>query len=590
MEQRLKLGFDKLKSMGPTPERQAIKDRMKVLKAAYEARQWDDPEPPKAPPERRGSILNPIAEGATFGASAELGALGGAAVAAATGQIPEGETFGDAYTSMRDSIEGDIDGYRERNPVGSFAAETIGNAVPAGKIANYAVQSLRPGSSPAARIASEAGITGAMGAAYHGATAEPGERGEAALQGGLIEAGLGAGFGEVSQFARNRKSAREARQHSFANYAGDREQVRFRQTETGEIVPDALARNAIRQGIDEDTIVAIKSVTPADRKRMEMMLDVEQQRQRFPANSVNLRSADVVGDAIGKRYEAVLRLNREAGRKLDDIAQAELRDVDVSLVEPVQEFLADIHKMGAKVQWFDGPAEVDFAGSILDSKILAEQQTLLKEVLGRVERLTSGTAYDAHLAKQFIDEHINYGGKDGGASARVQAALRKLRAGINDSLRSASDDYRRVNDQYSNTLKPLEQLQSISGTRVDLTGPDAASQLGSLSRRLTSNYATRVPLQGAIRDLEKVASEYGVRFSDNINAQVMFVNELESLFGPQASTGIEAAVAQGTSRALSGSSWKEQLGQAVSSRVGPFFGFSQDEKISALRALLRQEH
>ncbi len=583
-------GYATWQAMGPTPEKLALKRELERLSARYESGEFREPaEAPKPPSEPRGSAVNPLAEGATFGASGELAGLGGAAVAAATGNLAEGDTFGDAYTHIRDEVEGDLASYREENPTTSFLLEAGGNAATGGALANRATQALWPGQSPAARVARNAVGSAAGGAAYHGMSAKPDERAEAAMQGALIEGPLGAAVGEGVTWLGRRSRAKQARQDSFANYAGDKEQVAWRQNSQGKIVPDGLAREARRQGIDDDTIVAIKSVTPADRRRMEQMLDVERQRQRFPTNSVNLRASDVVGDAIGKRYETVLKLNREAGEKLDDIAQNELRDVDVRVIEPLQEFLADVHKMGATVSWMDGPAEVDFADSILDSKLLAEDQTLIREVMGRVDRLvgSQGDAYDVHLAKQFIDEHINWGGKDGGASAKVQAALRKLRRGLNEVLRNASDDYRKVNDQYSDTLAPLEKLQSLADQRIDLTGPDAASHLGMLSRRLTSNYASRVPLRAAIGELEAVAGKYGTTFSDNIAAQVLFVNELELLFGPAGATSLGADVAKGVAR---GQGWKETVGQAAGQRLGPFFGRSQDAKIDALQALLRQEY
>ena len=87
-------------------------------------------------PSHKGTILNPIGQGATFGLADELAAGGAAAIGKvlpeSMGGLPPGTPFVDAYTGIRDNIRENTKGYAEENPKTALAAEIGGGLLTGG--------------------------------------------------------------------------------------------------------------------------------------------------------------------------------------------------------------------------------------------------------------------------------------------------------------------------------------------------------------------------------------------------------------------------------------------------------------------------
>lgn len=580
MEETLRKGDAMLKRVtNPTEETLALKEDLKKIAKAYQAGQWD--EEPKAPePEERGNALNPIAEGATYGAASELAAAGAATVGTllpeSMGGIPSGKGLGNgAYTEIRDSIDADLEGYREREPVASFLLEQGGSAVTGGAAMNRVQQALDPGAAPAKRLATNMIGGGTGGAIYGGMSAEEGDRMESAGEGFMLGAPVAGAMGEWSARGRRATNQREQITEALKSRSGDRVAARWELGPKGTPVKDTRAREAIRQGVPEDTVVVIKSSSDADKRKMAQMLDIQQRRMDNPRESVLRRPSDVAGDAVAKRYDTVLELNQEAGSKLDEAAEA-LKGVSVDYAPAFQNFRSELARMG--VTFDDG---INFGGSDLDG--IPELQSLITRTLKRLHN--EGMPLDGkglHRVKRFLDQNISYGRTTRGLSGKAESVIQKLRRDINEGLKASDDNYSKVNEQYSDTIGVLDELQSLTDKRVNLSGPNAGKALGTLLRRLTGNQASRIPLLQTIDGLESVSRKYGIQYEDDVISQVLFVNELEELFGPSAQTSFLADVSKGAERG-----WKERTWDAASSRVGPLFGRTDDNRMKALRELLK---
>jgi hypothetical protein len=62
---------------------------------------------------------------------------------------------------------------------------------------------------------------------------------------------------------------------------------------------------------------------------------------------------------------------------------------------------------------------------------------------------------------------------------------------------------------------------------------------------MMSNAQSRVNLVDAVDNLETIAKRYGSDFGDDISTQMLFVDELDSVFGPVARTSLAGETAKG---------------------------------------------
>lgn len=164
-----------------------------------------------APPaEERGSLMDPVMQGVTFGFADEIaGGFGG--VMDWMGFGPKGSegTFSEGYDRTVNKARGNLDAYRERNPTTALVGE-IGGAVatlpvagamnivraPAAisKAAPLAARAANSVGRGAAATANSAATGAAYGAAYGAGAADGdiGERASGALEGGTMGGILGA--------------------------------------------------------------------------------------------------------------------------------------------------------------------------------------------------------------------------------------------------------------------------------------------------------------------------------------------------------------------------------------------------------------
>lgn len=148
---------------------------------AMEAKAWKEQHPSATKqPKLRGSIADPLGQGALFGFSDEIAGALGAGVNSALNLFGKGtgESFGQAYQGIRDVARENLGEYRERKPVTSTVAE-LGGAVATG------IGAAPLGALKAATGAGRVGLGAALGAGQ-GATYGLGAS-EASTAKGLLE-------------------------------------------------------------------------------------------------------------------------------------------------------------------------------------------------------------------------------------------------------------------------------------------------------------------------------------------------------------------------------------------------------------------
>ena len=325
------------------------------------------------------------------------------------------------------------------------------------------------------------------------------------------------------------------------------------------IEADPLGKSAINQGFDEGVIASIKGSSGLDKQKMIKMVNVMERGKKNQRYAATNRPSDVLGDSVMNRLRIVQGANKEAGKALDDVAKG-LKVEIVDFSPAVAGFIDDLTDMGITIK---DDLSLDFKGSDIEG--LAGPESVINRVVKRMTGDTAPSAYDGHRLKRFIDEQVTYGKNAEGLSGRAESVLKKLRVGIDSVLDENFPEYDRINTAYSETIGALDAFQDVAGKKMNLTGPNADKATGTLMRRVLSNAQSRVTLLDSVEEIEKIAKKYeGFRgkiepnliegpqrsssIQDDLLNQVLFVDELDAVFGPVARTSFQGQIKQAAGR------------------------------------------
>jgi hypothetical protein len=350
---------------------------------------------------------------------------------------------------------------------------------------------------------------------------------------------------------------------------------------------DKAAINAIKQGFDEGIIATIKGGSNTDKKKMfEMVERMEGGKKNAKKAALN-RPSDIAGDTVKSRFDAVLNLNKKAGEQLDFEAK-KLKGQPVEFDADIDTFIYDLDDLGVTL---DNDFKLNFRGSIIEDITGAEN--VIKKVVNRMaNNVKSPDAFELHRLKKFIDEQVTFGKTVEGLGGESERILKNLRRNIDSTLDRTFPSYDKVNTQYSDTIGALDSLQEVAGKKMDLQGKNADKAIGTLSRRLLSNAQSRINLLDSINEIERVSRKYGVDFDDDVISQVLFVDELDSVFGPVARTSFQGQVKQGTKKAADAATSKQGAFQAGVDILGEGFekvrGINEENAFKSIKELLKK--
>lgn len=352
------------------------------------------------------------------------------------------------------------------------------------------------------------------------------------------------------------------------------------------VTGDKTARETIKQGFDEGVIAAVKQASPEDKQAMLKMVDTMEKGKKNKRFAAMNRPSDVAGDTLLNRFKVITKANREAVRELDTVAKS-LKGQEVDVSPAVNNFVDNLEGMGVTL---DDNFKPVFKGSDIEGVTAAEE--IINRMTGRMKNTRSPDAYDTHRMKKFIDENVSYGKSGEGLTGKTEGVMKKLRRDLDASLDNKLPEYDRVNTAYSETINSINQLQDVAGKKMNLTGEHADKAVGTLLRRLMSNAQSRVRLLDAVVSVEETAKKYGGGTPKNdLLSQVLFVDELDAVFGPVARTSfkgqIEQAIKKGASATQSGG-----LFQAVVDKAGEgaekLRGINEEGAFKSIKELLKE--
>jgi hypothetical protein len=359
-----------------------------------------------------------------------------------------------------------------------------------------------------------------------------------------------------------------------------------------QVVPDNEAASAIKQGWKDGTVASIKAASDKDRGAMTKMLNVFKIGEKSDKFRAMNRPADILGDTVQSRVDFLANSNQQAGKAIDRIAQSRLRGQPVDFDPAVNTFLDDLGSIGVKVEMDQGGlAKVNLQGSRIEGDAGAEK--LLNIVLKRLSKTEAPDALGVHDAKRFIDTQVNYGKKNlaNPLTAEAEKIVKNLRRNLNESLGEKFPVYKAANEKYADTITALDDLQKAAGTKIDFDSPNANKALGMAMRKLTSNYGTRANLIDSLDQANQVASKYGMKIDDDIVNQLIFVNELDRMFGAAADTSLKGQMSQaletGVDIARGGAA--RRAVELLAEKAESLRGINKENAIKAMEEILKRK-
>jgi len=369
------------------------------------------------------------------------------------------------------------------------------------------------------------------------------------------------------------------------------ELVNFRISGT-QAVPDNEAASAIKQGWKDGTIASIKAASDKDRQAMTKMLNIFKMGEKSEKFRALNRASDILGDTVDSRINFIASANKEAGTAINQIANSQLRGKKVNFDPAINSFIEDLGALGVKVELdANGVAKANLIGSEIQGD--RQAQRILNTVLERLSATNVPDAFGLHTAKRFIDTQVDYGSKNlaNPLTKQAERTLKNLRRNLNDTLGEVFLDYKAANTKYSDTINALNDLQKSAGTQINFDSPNAEKALGTAMRKLTSNYGTRANLIDALDNANQTATKYGMKIDDDVVNQLIFVNELDRMFGAAAQTSLKGQVAEamqtGVDIARGGAA--RRAVELLAEKAEELRGINKENAIKAMEELLKRK-
>ena len=299
-------------------------------------------------------------------------------------------------------------------------------------------------------------------------------------------------------------------------------------------------------------------------------------------------------------------LIKPLGKAIDKEARL-LKGQAVDSLPAVDSFIDDLADMGIDIE--DGIP--NFAGSDIEG--LSAPEAIIKNITNRMKGDAAPDAHDVHRMKRFIDENVAYGKTAEGLTGKTEQVLKKFRRSLDEVLDNNFPDYDAANTAYAETIGVLDSLQDVAGRKMDLTGPNADKATGTLMRRIMGNAQSRVNLIDALDEIEGVANKYknsrqnadglfliedagrSTRrgFQDDLLNQVLFADELDSVFKPVARTSlagdVQKAVVGGANAAASPAGMAQAGVNLVGKGLDKARGINEKNAFKAIRKLLENK-
>jgi hypothetical protein len=357
------------------------------------------------------------------------------------------------------------------------------------------------------------------------------------------------------------------------------------------VISDDLASEALKQGWEPAVLGSIKASSNLDKRQMQKMLNILKIGKKKAAFAAKNRPSGVLGESMMSRVNFLMNVKKEGGKQVDNVAQTQLRGQPINFDQPMSQFISDLSDIGVSVERSpSGKFKVNLKGSDIEGDRAGA--TLLNRVLERLSDTDVPDAYGVHTAKRYIDTQVDYGKRRANPlTQQAERIVKGLRRNLNTALGEKFPQYREANTRFRESLIALEDIQDAVGKKVNFESERAGEAFGTALRKVLSNYGTRNTIIDAIDQVETIAKKYGLPVRDDLINQIIFVNEVDRMFGavaPGSFKGqIEQALQKGSDFARSSAAEKAvmMLGKAGEA----IRGINEENAIKSIEAILRRQ-
>lgn len=362
---------------------------------------------------------------------------------------------------------------------------------------------------------------------------------------------------------------------------GTKEAAGFKLNAKGQVVPDSVGREVVKQGFDPRTVSTIKFSNTSDKQAMLKMLDLAEESLKSGTARVRNRPQKIIGDTVMKRFKVIVKAKEKASKDVGEAVKKDLKGKVIDVTGEVDAFLDDLEALGIVP---DGEV-LNFS----QSKVVGSATTPIKNVYKQLKNQDDGA--NLHQLKQFISEQIDFNKTNPKPLARrAESALKSLRSKINDRLRAESDDYAQANDVFSETIGAINDFGDVMGRRFDPDSSRVNDLVGQELRKVLSNFGVRNDMIAAIDKLDDVAIKHGGQFADDPLHQVVFYSDLEKLLGSFADNSLQGVTekAIGVGVDVATGTPANTVGALAKTGVRKALGRSEEKALKSIRELLNR--
>ena len=341
------------------------------------------------------------------------------------------------------------------------------------------------------------------------------------------------------------------------------------------------------------TAINFEKSNNATRSQINKMLDDIESNYKSgdPVQIMTNRPVNRIGQSLAKRVDKLNSIKKEASKRIGDLINGDLGKKQVNTNNARDEFLSALKDADIDVDMTDGRLVADTSRTLTNIDEVVSLNKL-NNILGRLQK-GSAQAKEAHRLKRNLREMVSFDPTQIGStkvSAEIENAFKKLSSDLGDSISAIDNRYKIANNKMSGTIDALKAVDKQLGNQIMIGDDLAVSKLGSLSKRIGSNLASREQVISMVDEIDNALNKRGIRPEDDIRRQVAALADLEKIFkveGEQSPFGFQARVAQGVADIATGGrvgATRELLDAAVSK----FRSMNQlefDDKMKALRAL-----
>jgi hypothetical protein len=343
---------------------------------------------------------------------------------------------------------------------------------------------------------------------------------------------------------------------------------------------DISATQAIDLGFDPAVVQTLKVASGPTRFNMFKMVNDMESLKADPLNPKVRRPTETVGDVIQTRMNFLTDKKRRAGTELKQIAEQELKGVEVPYMRINDLFAKQLDDLNIKYEvgadgrpllYKDGKSTLNFEGSIIQPD--EGSQIIIRKAADLIGKTDNPDAYGMHILKQQLDSLINWEKLEkNGIPESGRKFAKGLRTEANEIVRELNPRYARMNDVLSRIIDTEDNLlDSMTRAVRESVGEGDYRALGQEFRKLFSEYGNSYRLDSALRQLDETVDQFKQPSSSkevgpydpnakpvtppdesSVYSLARFSKELDKVFGPAAIGNYQATQAAGITQAARG--------------------------------------